>query len=203
MLRFIGNANCSSTRHSVVFGVYRLSSLWGKQNIAKVPAKALLANKGECIKQKPESVMMTSSNGNIFRVTGPLCGEFTGSGEFPTQRPVTQSFDVIFDLRLNKRLGKQPWGWRFETPSWSLWLQCNGQGQMTWHKKNKAHCNHIHTVIILGMGSANERRRYIVTSSLIDQAHPQYDPCHISWIDNGSTYLSWIEVIMTCIIVHM
>ena len=27
--------------------------------------------------------MMTSSNGNIFRVTGPLCGEFTGPGEFP------------------------------------------------------------------------------------------------------------------------
>ena len=42
--------------------------------------------------------MMTSSNGNFFRVTGPLCGEF------PTQRPVTRSFD----LRLNKRLSKQP-----------------------------------------------------------------------------------------------
>ena len=40
--------------------------------------------------------MMTSSNGNIFRVTGPLCGEFTGPGEFPTQRPVTRSFDVFF-----------------------------------------------------------------------------------------------------------
>ena len=52
--------------------------------------------------------MMTSSNGNIFRVTGPLCGEFTGPGEFPTQRPVTWSFDVFFDLRLNKRLSKQP-----------------------------------------------------------------------------------------------
>ena len=51
--------------------------------------------------------MMTSSNGNIFRVTGPLCGEFTGPGEFPAQRPVTRSFDVIFDLRLNKRLSKQ------------------------------------------------------------------------------------------------
>ena len=48
--------------------------------------------------------MMTSSSGNIFRVTGPLCREFTGSGEFPTQRPVTRSFDVFFDLRLNKRL---------------------------------------------------------------------------------------------------
>ena len=69
--------------------------------------------------------MMTSSNGNIFRVTGPLCGEFTGPGEFPTQRPVTRSFDVFFDLRLNKRLSRQPWGWWFETPSWSLWRQCN------------------------------------------------------------------------------
>ena len=29
--------------------------------------------------------MMTSSNRNIFRVTGPLCGEFTGPGEFPAQ----------------------------------------------------------------------------------------------------------------------
>ena len=55
--------------------------------------------------------MMTSSNGNNFRLTGSLCGEFTGPGEFPTQRPVTRSFDVFFDLRLNKRLSKQPWGW--------------------------------------------------------------------------------------------
>ena len=70
-------------------------------------------------------IMMTSSNGNIFRVTGPLCGEFTGPGEFPAQRPVTRGFDVFFDLRLNKRLGKQPQGWWFETPSWSLWSQCN------------------------------------------------------------------------------
>ena len=27
--------------------------------------------------------MMTSSNGNIFRVTGPLCGEFTGRRWIP------------------------------------------------------------------------------------------------------------------------
>ena len=37
---------------------------------------------------------MTSSNGNVFRVTGPLCGEFTDPGEFPAQRPVTRSIDV-------------------------------------------------------------------------------------------------------------
>ena len=69
--------------------------------------------------------MMTSSNGNIFRVTDPLCGEFTGLGEIPAQRPVTRGFDVFFDLRLNKRLSKQPWGWWSEMPSWSLWRQCN------------------------------------------------------------------------------
>ena len=51
--------------------------------------------------------MMTSSNGNIFRVTGHLRGEFTGPGEFPAQRPVTRSFDVFFDRRPNKRLNKQ------------------------------------------------------------------------------------------------
>ena len=69
--------------------------------------------------------MMTSSNGNIFRVTGLLRGEFTGPGEFPAQRPVTRSFDVFFDLRTNKRLGKQWWGWWFETPSNPLWRHCN------------------------------------------------------------------------------
>ena len=28
-------------------------------------------------------------------------------GEFPTQRPVTRSFDVYFDMHPNKRLSKQ------------------------------------------------------------------------------------------------
>ena len=69
--------------------------------------------------------MMTSSNGNIFRVTGHLCGEFTGPGEFPTQRPVTRSFDVYFDLRPNERLNKQSRGWWFETLSLPLWRHRN------------------------------------------------------------------------------
>ena len=69
---------------------------------------------------------MTSSNGNIFRVTGHLCGVFTGPGELPTRRPVTRSFDVFFDLRLNKRLSKQWWDWWFETLSHPLWRHRNG-----------------------------------------------------------------------------
>ena len=78
-------------------------------------------------------IMITSSNGNIFRVTGPLCGEVTGPGEFPTQRPVTRSFDVFFDLRLNKPLFKQSWGWWFETLPRSLWRHRNVHSSPLWH----------------------------------------------------------------------
>ena len=47
------------------------------------------------------------------------------TSEFPSQRPVTWSFDVFLDLRLNKRLIRQSWGWLFETPWRSLWRHCN------------------------------------------------------------------------------
>ena len=46
-------------------------------------------------------------------------------GEFPTQRPVTRSFDVFFDVRPNKRLSKQSWGWWVETPRRPLWRHRN------------------------------------------------------------------------------
>ena len=57
--------------------------------------------------------IMTLSNGNIFRVTGHLYGEFM----------------VYFDLRPNKRLNKQSWGWWFETPLHSWWRHRNVQGE--------------------------------------------------------------------------
>ena len=43
------------------------------------------------------------------------------TSEFPAQRPVMRSFDVFFDLRLNKRLSKQSRGWWFDTPMRPLW----------------------------------------------------------------------------------
>ena len=52
-------------------------------------------------------VMMTSSNGNIFAWLAFCAGNSPVTGEFHSQRPVTRSFDVFFDLRLNKRLSKQ------------------------------------------------------------------------------------------------
>ena len=71
---------------------------------------------------------MTSSNGNICCVTGPLCGKFTGHRWIPRTKAsdaelwcfLLSAPDVFFYLRLNKRLSKQLWGWWFETPSHSL-----------------------------------------------------------------------------------
>ena len=57
-----------------------------------------------------------------------LCaGNSPFTAEVPSQRPMTQSFDVFFYLRLKKQLSKQSWGWWFKKPSRPLWCHCNGQ----------------------------------------------------------------------------
>ena len=94
------------------------------------------------------TVMMTSSNGNIFRVTGPLCGEFIVPSEFPSQTPATRSFDVFFDLRLNKRLSKHSRSWWFETSSHSLWCQCDGLHTDKIYIKLAFYCNHASFIAI-------------------------------------------------------
>ena len=61
-----------------------------------------------------------------FSVLLALCeGNPPVTGEFPSQRPVTRSFDVFFDLRLKNRLSKHWNRWWFENPSRSLWRHCN------------------------------------------------------------------------------
>ena len=63
-----------------------------------------------------------------------LCaGNSPVTGEFPSQRQVTWSFDVFFHLCLNKRVSKQSSGWWFETPSRSLWCHCDAKLLTLWH----------------------------------------------------------------------
>ena len=70
-------------------------------------------------------LMMTSSKETFSALLALCVGNSRATGEFPSQKTVTRSFDASFDLRLNKRLSKQSWGWWFETPSHSLWRHCN------------------------------------------------------------------------------
>ena len=64
-------------------------------------------------------LMMTSSNGNIFRVTGHLCGKLTGHQWIPRTKASDAELFVVFfaDLHVNTQLNKQSCGLRFETPS--------------------------------------------------------------------------------------
>ena len=63
----------------------------------------------------------------FFALLALCAGNWPVTDEFPSHRPVMRSFDAFFDLRLNKRLSKQSWGWWFETPSCPLLHHSNAQ----------------------------------------------------------------------------
>ena len=75
---------------------------WCRANSPFIICTSIKCTPGGDHRDKSMFDNITSSNGNIFRVTGPLCGEFTGH-----QKPVTRRFDVFVDLRLNARLSEQ------------------------------------------------------------------------------------------------
>ena len=77
--------------------------------------------KAICRKSRWRHQMVTFSALLVF-----CAGNSSITGEFPRQRPVTRSFAVFFDPRLDQQLSKQWRRWWFETPSRSLWRQCNG-----------------------------------------------------------------------------
>ena len=76
--------------------------------------------------------MMTSLNWNIFRVTGPLCGEFAGYRWIPRTKDSDAEPWCFLWSRLNKRLSKQSRCWWSETPSRPLWRHCNEANNRKW-----------------------------------------------------------------------
>ena len=110
-------------------------------------------------------------------------GNLPVTGEFPAQRPATQSFDVFFDACLNKRLGKHWWGWWFQTPSRQLWRHCNALMQLSRYQCiNREECvNHTSslwtviahkTVSISDMHTCkNSQLKYTFQVMLINKQH--------------------------------
>ena len=88
------------------------------------------------------------------------------SGEFPAQRPVTRSFGVFFDLRLNERLNKRSWGWWLETPTRPLWRHGDETDQYeTITKPNKTYT--VCTILVMYAIS-----RHVVITSFISKFDP-------------------------------
>ena len=115
-------------------------------------------------------VMKTSSNGNIFALFALCVWNLLVTGEFLSQRPVTRSFGVLFDLC--QRLSKQSWRRWFKTPSpRSLWHHCNVYAV---HFKSNAGCSKacLNPVkLVADISSLHRKQLYIMalglTSSVI------------------------------------
>ena len=90
-----------------------------------------------------------------FSASLAICaGDSPVPGEFPTQRPVTRNFDVLFDLRLNKRLSKQWRGWWLETLSRPLWRHRSGLCKLSTYVRLHAVSSH--------QGCASESGQHLV-----------------------------------------
>ena len=103
-------------------------------------------------------------------------------GEFPAQRPVALSFDVFFDLSLNKRLSKHLWGWWFETLSRPFWRHCNEQATshyicQTWPTSPMHACVTGPQWYKWSICAFAQPTRDDVTLSLIGRVHTQNHPC--------------------------
>ena len=115
--------------------------------------------------QRPSRILADSTNYSwwrhqmeTFSALLAICvGNSPVTGEFPTQRPVTRSFDGFFDLCMNKRWSKQWWGWWFKTPSRPLWRHCNDYEIWSTLKRIHSSFTHVghfyvlHTVKVLGI----------------------------------------------------
>ena len=118
-----------------------------------------------CVSQ----IMMTSSNGNIFRVTGPSCGEFTGHWWIPHTKASDAEL-LFFYVRLNKRLSKQSWGWWFEMPSHPIWRHCSVNGTSPYHTALFVMCLSNYPSIMLQQGLP----RHAMISNVIDPLHTHH-----------------------------
>ena len=120
------------TLHKTVFYlfVYFITLKWIESYHYIIPMyDTQLKTKIEYIQKEWSTLCGAASNTILMDLFSALLGFCVGNspvtGEFPSQRPVTRSFDVFFDLRLNKQLSKYSCVWWFETPPRSLLRHCS------------------------------------------------------------------------------
>ena len=124
--------------------------------------------------------MMTSSSETFSALLALCAGNSPVTNEFPSQRPVTQSFDVFFDLRLNKQ---QSWCWLFETPSRSLW--CHHNDRRSYFSPVKEHVpSHLPKLIMM-------LRIEVIISGLSERKFHSCGTLAMTWSDNEVIRVKW------------
>ena len=114
-----------------------------------------------------------------FSASLDLCNS-PATGEIPSQKLVTRSFAVFFDLRLNKWLSKQSRRRWLETPLYSLWRHSNGLRY------------------IIQFSFCNPRHMYSVYST-----RHRYFQIHFDWINYSQYVISGRIVLLLCVIVYV
>ena len=114
-----------------------------------------IMNNGEYI-----SAMRTSSNGNIFRITGLfVMGIHRSPVNSPHKGQWRRALMLSLICALNRRLYKQSWDWLFETPSCTLWRQCN-DGDPNMIQSSQRHKVRVYGYYTRGVG---ERQSYTIS----------------------------------------
>ena len=119
------------------------------------------------------------------------------SDGFPSQKTVTQSFDVFFDLRLDKQLNKRLRSWWFETPSHPLWRHCNEvmicrlYGTYTWN---------IVSLLLIGELETHSSKICIKTQPYPYKSAFENIPCKTELILSRPQYDIWKMGLSVCII---
>ena len=118
-------------------------------------------------------------------------------GEFPSQRPVSRSFDVFYDLCLNKQLNKQFRRWWFETPSRPLWRHCSGMLNIVWWTDMSSLLWQIGFVMVK-VGCEHQRLLVIGEINL-----PYCRGNYMAYVANTCEYMERTDIRQKCVYVHM
>ena len=139
------------------------------------------------------------------------------NGEFASQRPVTQSYDVVLDLPLNKRFSKQLRHQWYEMQSCSLWRHCNVCVSYTyrtdvrrvgcpWHPQHHTNANQIYHFVIhftvhgkMKINSVHYQSWKKLMASMIISRSPFY--CYRltlipAWMSNHMPSKVWDEILI-------
>ena len=138
--------------------------------------------------------VVLAAQGFPFHISGCYHDDVIKWEQFPRYWPFLQgihrwphkgqwrgAFDVFFDLRLNKLLSKQSWGWWFETQSRSLWRHRNDHFQ-------------IHTPRTLSSSSIIRASRQHIDAAC-PSSQSQYKSLHNDQITN-------VHSACLCLMVH-
>ena len=113
--REVGDLRRHHAHHDVIVMVFVYK---GKISLPE----PMLINTGDAVGSHHSTLREFLARSYIVWIYSSLCRYihvYCWWGHYP------RSFNVFFDLRPNKRLSKQWWGWWFETQSCPLWRQCN------------------------------------------------------------------------------